>query len=48
MIVVSEENKSISIVQGGHMDTNLELGDIRKALYEVYGLKYKAHQQGEA
>ena len=49
VLVVSEENKSIGIVQGGHLSTNVDLGDIRKALYEVYGLKYKAYQQtGEA
>ncbi|MBS1970202.1 MAG: TIGR00159 family protein [Bdellovibrionales bacterium] len=48
VFVVSEENKSIGIVQGGHLTANAELGDIRKALYETYGLKYKAFQQGEA
>lgn len=47
VFVVSEENKSISIVQGGHLSPQRELGDIRQALYDVYGLKYKAHQQGE-
>jgi diadenylate cyclase len=48
VLVVSEENKSIGIVQGGHLSPHVDLGDIRKALYEVYGLKYKAYQQGEA
>lgn len=50
VLLVSEENKSIGIVQAGHLTSNAELGDIRKALYEVYGLKYKAYQQapGEA
>lgn len=48
VFVVSEENKSIGIVQGGHLSPNVELGDIRKALYETFGLKYKAFsQQGE-
>ena len=49
VFVVSEEAKSIGIVQGGHLSTNVELGDIRKVLYETFGLKYKAFsQQGEA
>ena len=49
VLVVSEENQSIGIVQSGHLSPNVELGDIRKALYDVYGLKYKAYQQpGEA
>lgn len=48
VFVVSEENNSISIVQGGHLTPNAELGGIRKALYDNYGLKYKAFQQGEA
>ncbi len=48
VFVVSEENKSISIVQGGHLSPNVELGDIRKVLYETFGLKYRAFsQQGE-
>jgi diadenylate cyclase len=49
VFVVSEESKSIGIVQGGHLSPNAELGDIRKVLYETFGLKYKAFsQQGEA
>lgn len=47
VFVVSEENRSIGIVQGGHLRTNSELGDVRRALYEAYGLTYKAFQQGE-
>lgn len=49
VFVVSEESKSIGIVQGGHLSPYAELGDIRKVLYETFGLKYKAFsQQGEA
>lgn len=48
VFVVSEENKSIGIVQAGHLTPNAELGDIRKLLYDVYGLKYKAFQQSES
>ncbi len=47
VFVVSEENNSIGIVQGGHLSTNVEWGDIRKVLYETFGLKYKAFSQGE-
>ncbi len=43
VLVVSEETKSISIVQSGHMSTNVELPEVRRALYEAYGFKYKAH-----
>ncbi|MFP5520032.1 MAG: diadenylate cyclase CdaA [Bdellovibrionia bacterium] len=47
VLVISEENKSIGIVVGGHLYTNADLGDVRKALYELYELKYRPHQQGE-
>lgn len=45
VFVVSEETKSISIVSGGHMLPNAELVDVRKALYEAFGLKYRAQYQ---
>lgn len=41
VLVVSEENKSVSIVQGGQMQSNADLGTIRSTLYEVYGLTQK-------
>ena len=41
VFVVSEESKSVSIVQGGDMLPNVGLGEIRQILYEVFGLKYK-------
>jgi diadenylate cyclase len=44
VLVVSEETKSISIVSGGHMSPQSELPDVRRALYEAYGFKYKAFQ----
>lgn len=46
VFVISEENKSINIAQGGHLDMNVELGEVRRVLYEAYGLKYKP-KQGE-
>jgi diadenylate cyclase len=44
VLVVSEETRSISLVSGGHMSPNVELAEVRQALYEVYGFKYKAYQ----
>lgn len=44
VIVVSEETKSISLVSGGHLSPHVQLPEIRQALYEVYGYKYKAFQ----
>ncbi len=47
VLVVSEETRSISIVTGGHMRPHAELVDVRKALYEAFGLKYKPiHVEG--
>ena len=45
VLVVSEETKSISVVLGGHMQPNAELSEVRQALYEVFGFKYKNYQQ---
>lgn len=45
VLVVSEETKSISVVLGGHMQPNAELSEVRHALYEVFGFKYKNYQQ---
>ncbi len=44
VLVVSEETKSISVVLGGHMHPSAELAEVRQALYEVYGFKYKNYQ----
>lgn len=43
VLVVSEETKSISIVSSGHMSPNVELSDVRQALYDAFGFKYKAY-----
>lgn len=45
VIIVSEENRTVGIVQGGHLQVTREMGDLRSALYEVYGLKMRT---GEA
>jgi diadenylate cyclase len=41
VIIVSEENKSVAVVQSGHLTTMQDMGDLRQALYGVYGLKFK-------
>lgn len=48
VFVVSEENKSIGIVQGGQLRTHVSLGDVRRSLYEAYDLTYKPLPSGEA
>lgn len=48
VLVVSEETKSIGIVEAGHLRPNVELTDLRRALYEAYGLKFKNVHQVEA
>lgn len=45
VVIVSEENRSVGIVQSGHLTTLPESGDLRKALYGVFGLKMRS---GEA
>lgn len=47
VFVISEENKSVGIVQGGHLNQNVELGEIRRALYQAFDLNYKPYQSGE-
>ena len=47
VFVISEENKSVGIVQAGQLRTNVDLGDIRQVLYEIYNLKYKGSATGE-
>lgn len=42
VIIVSEENRSVAIVQGGHLTSLQDMGDLRQSLYSVYGLKYKS------
>ncbi|MCB0371124.1 MAG: diadenylate cyclase CdaA [Bdellovibrionales bacterium] len=44
VLVVSEESKSIGIVQGGILKTNVDQNEIRKTLYEIFGLNYKNFQ----
>lgn len=44
VFVVSEETNSISMVSGGVMRAHIDSGDIRKALYEAFDLKYRPLQ----
>lgn len=41
VIIVSEEGRSVGVVQSGHLSPMYDMGDLRQALYELYGLKYK-------
>lgn len=47
VLVISEENKSVGVVQSGQLKANVGFGELRQALYEAYGLTYKAFTQGE-
>lgn len=46
VLVVSEENKSLSIVQGGTLTADVDHAKIRMELYEAYGLKFHAVKAG--
>jgi diadenylate cyclase len=41
VFVVSEETRSVGIVQGGHLKADVDVGTIRRALYDVFDLKYR-------
>lgn len=41
VIVVSEENNSVGIVEGGHLIADVDHATLRRSLYESYGLKYR-------
>ncbi len=41
VIVVSEENNSVGVVEGGHLLADVDHATLRKSLYESYGLKYR-------
>lgn len=47
VLVVSEENKSIGLVQAGQLRLNVALSDLRQTLYEHFDLKYKSYLQSE-
>lgn len=41
VILVSEENRSIALVQGGSLQLVMDVGDLRRALYDFFDLKFK-------
>lgn len=41
VFVISEEFKSVGLVVGGHLRPHVELSDVRKALFETFGLNFK-------
>ncbi len=40
VFVISEEYKSVGLVQGGHLRPNVELSDVRGSIYTAFGLKH--------
>lgn len=47
VFVISEENKTVGLVQSGRLQTNLDGSDLRRHLYDIYGFKYKPFQAAE-
>ena len=41
VIVVSEENNSVGVVESGQLTADVDLATLRRGLYESYGLKYR-------
>lgn len=41
VIIISEENKTVGLVQSGKLTADMQPNQLRQALYEVYGLKFK-------
>lgn len=41
VIIVSEESNSVGCVQLGHLTPNVNFGDLRAKLYDVYGIKMR-------
>lgn len=48
VIVISEENKSVGWVQSGQLHTKTQASELRKMLYDAFGLKYRAVLIGES
>lgn len=46
VLVVSEENKNVSMVQNGQLEPDADHSDIRQKLYQVFDLKYRAERTG--
>ncbi|MEI7973560.1 MAG: diadenylate cyclase CdaA [Bdellovibrio sp.] len=44
VIIVSEENRSVGVIQGGHLSSAKDPSELRKELYSLYGLKYKPQE----
>lgn len=42
VFVVSEENRSVGIVHGGHLFPDVDHPTVRKTLYDIYNLKFRA------
>ncbi len=46
VFVVSEENKSVGIVHGGHLFPDVDHATVRKTLYDIFNLKFRAVERG--
>jgi diadenylate cyclase len=44
VIIVSEESKSVGIVQLGNLTPHVDFGDLRLRLYDVYGIKMRTQE----
>jgi diadenylate cyclase len=48
VFVVSEENKSVGIVHGGHLFPDVDHPTVRKTLYDLYNLRFRTLERGPA
>ncbi len=46
VFVVSEESRSVGMVNSGVLTPNVDTNDIRRALYDVFGLKFRSATGG--
>lgn len=46
VFVVSEEQRSVGIVHGGHLFPDVNHATVRKTLYEIFNLKFRAVERG--
>jgi diadenylate cyclase len=41
VFVVSEETRSVGIVFGGQLTPDVDHAEVRKTLYDIFGIKYR-------
>lgn len=47
VLVISEENKSVGLVQSGQLQPQVDMVTLRRALYDFYDLKFKVSAAGD-